>query len=84
MAEVPDYADEVSYGSIFKISERPSQFVPGMMAVVRIVECPSCHETYPDPGAIAPVRCRCGMCMQFHFKTGGAAIWREPTTGGAT
>ena len=69
------HAEEVEYGVVFKIVDRPSRYLKGVMAKARIIECPACHKTYDDPGANTTIRCDCGLSMR--FCSTGAAIWRD-------
>lgn len=72
---VPAHAERVDFGVVFKVIERPSRYLPGVMAQVRIVECPSCHREHDDFPPLETLTCQCGLKMCCDF--GITYVWRD-------
>ena len=75
MNTYPRDAERVDFSQVCKLKPKPSLFVPGMTALVSVIECPACHTEHPDPGFDHTIKCDCGLsmlavgCMVF--------IWRD-------
>lgn len=75
MKPIPQHAERIDMMAVYRMRRQPSQFCPGLEAIVAYFVCPACHTEHEDPGFSPLVCTRCGLSMQCDGS--GVHIWRD-------